>query len=522
MTAPLLALSLSNTLLKVGALAAFAALLGIAVLSLLVFSQARELKRLREWAGRAPERAAELEQRVSAEAAARAQRAVQPRAGGVVGTPVPRTTPVVARGAAPVTGQSQAVAVAGAAAPVASSGVAASAGTPPDATATADPSAQSSPAQSPGAASTADPPAPAPTTAPAAPVPGQPAFVPTGQSAPVAAAGNVGEIAPELASDDKQVDKGEGSSGAQPEVGLAAATAASAATRVAQGASALSEREQPAKTPAAPTPTPTPATAAAAARAGVPSGRSPLPPPPASGRSAQAPQEARPAPSVRPGVASAGIRGVPDAPGAATQRTRGGRGRGVDGPPFLREERSAGRTTALIVGGVVLGVAVLVGVLLSIGGGGSSPGKTTGGAASHTASTGARARGSHHHHAQAAVASPTETRVVVLNGTETNGLAHRISANLQQSGYAQSAALEAHPPGRSTSVVEYASGHSAEARQVGQTLGIAQVQPLESAVTPLVGDATVVVIAGADQAALGGEASGASSETSGASSEAAQ
>src|ERR1700739_484656 len=96
MTAPLLALSLSNTLLKVGALAAFAALVGIAVFSLLVFSQARELKRVRAWAGRAPERAAELEQRVSAEAAARLQRPVQPRPGGVVGTPIPRATPVVA------------------------------------------------------------------------------------------------------------------------------------------------------------------------------------------------------------------------------------------------------------------------------------------------------------------------------------------------------------------------------------------------------------------------------------------
>ncbi len=98
MTAPLLALSLSNTVLKAGALAAFAALLGIAVLSLLVFSQARELKRLREWAGRAPERAAELEQRVSADAAARAQRVVGPRAAGAVAVaPIPRATPVVTR-----------------------------------------------------------------------------------------------------------------------------------------------------------------------------------------------------------------------------------------------------------------------------------------------------------------------------------------------------------------------------------------------------------------------------------------
>ena len=41
---------------------------GLAVLSLLYFAQARELKRLREWAGRAPERAQELEQRVVAQA----------------------------------------------------------------------------------------------------------------------------------------------------------------------------------------------------------------------------------------------------------------------------------------------------------------------------------------------------------------------------------------------------------------------------------------------------------------------
>src|SRR5271169_2304052 len=87
-----LALSLSNTFTQVGAIAALAALVGIAILSLLVFSQARELKRLREWAGRAPERAAELEQRVSMEAAARAQR------------PVPAAAPVraAAVGARPV------------------------------------------------------------------------------------------------------------------------------------------------------------------------------------------------------------------------------------------------------------------------------------------------------------------------------------------------------------------------------------------------------------------------------------
>ncbi len=115
MTAPLLALSLSNTLLKVGALAAFAGLVGIAILSLLVFSQARELKRLREWAGRAPERASELEQRVSAEAAARLQRPNPPQRVG--GATVPRATPMVSR-VAPAGGPPTAVTADGTPVPV--------------------------------------------------------------------------------------------------------------------------------------------------------------------------------------------------------------------------------------------------------------------------------------------------------------------------------------------------------------------------------------------------------------------
>src|SRR5260370_97151 len=88
MISSLPALSLSSTFTEVGALASFVALLGIALLALLCFSQAREIKRLREWAGRAPERAAELEQRVVAQ---RAQQRVvaQP----VPGTPAPPVPP---------------------------------------------------------------------------------------------------------------------------------------------------------------------------------------------------------------------------------------------------------------------------------------------------------------------------------------------------------------------------------------------------------------------------------------------
>lgn len=64
----ILAFSLQDQVEKYGAYVGLAAFIGLAVLSLLYFAQARELKRLRDWAGRAPERAAELQARVVAQA----------------------------------------------------------------------------------------------------------------------------------------------------------------------------------------------------------------------------------------------------------------------------------------------------------------------------------------------------------------------------------------------------------------------------------------------------------------------
>src|SRR6476646_7509525 len=66
-------LQVNEDLKTIGALAGLLAVPGLAVLSLLYFGQAREVRRLREWAGRAPERAAELEQRVTTQAQQRAQ-----------------------------------------------------------------------------------------------------------------------------------------------------------------------------------------------------------------------------------------------------------------------------------------------------------------------------------------------------------------------------------------------------------------------------------------------------------------
>ncbi len=64
----LAAVALGDDIQRFGSYFGYAAIIGLGVLSLLYFAQAREVKRLRDWAGRAPERDAEVAQRVQADA----------------------------------------------------------------------------------------------------------------------------------------------------------------------------------------------------------------------------------------------------------------------------------------------------------------------------------------------------------------------------------------------------------------------------------------------------------------------
>jgi hypothetical protein len=98
MTAALAAFSLQHEIEHYGAYAGIAAVFGLGILSLLYFAQAREVKRLREWAGRAPERAAELEARVTADA----QRRVAPAA-PVAPRPTAPATPAAQQAGPPPT-----------------------------------------------------------------------------------------------------------------------------------------------------------------------------------------------------------------------------------------------------------------------------------------------------------------------------------------------------------------------------------------------------------------------------------
>jgi hypothetical protein len=158
------------------------------------------------------------------------------------------------------------------------------------------------------------------------------------------------------------------------------------------------------------------------------------------------------------------------------------------------------------VGGVLVAAAVAVAIIISLGGS-SSPNHATSTNASSAAGAHTKPSTVHRHASSksgstaAGATNPAEASVAVLNGTETTGLAHRIAGDLQQRGYSQAAALGGHPSGAGQStVVEYASGHKADAEAVARSLAVTSVQPIEEAVASLAGSAKVVVIVGADKA----------------------
>jgi hypothetical protein len=517
-----LALSLTSTFTKVGAIAGFAALLGIALLSLLAFAQAREIKRLREWAGRAPERAAEMEQRVSTEAAARLQRAgaaPPTAAAGVAGARVvPRKTPLVS---APVSTAVNATVAAGkigvqpdpaadpakpaVAGPVASSPATPAATGPAQ---TAGGAVQPSPAQAEGAAagtvqpdpSQADA-SPAVSPLPGAPMAGAEQLAANGAGSP--------ETVPVAEQDRPAATSPQGD---EQSVAAPATAAARAAVPI--------PRSPLPPSPSAPMPPGVPASTVAGAGAGAGAA---VPPPSAAIASAQTAQPAASRPGLplaasRP-VASRAVASSPVPAGskgaesgarkAASPRARGGdAGTGADasrmpgapvgsGPKYFKPERSSGRMTLLILGGVVLGVAVVVLAVSALKGGGKpSPTATQ----SSTPSTVV------HTTRLAPASNPSRLDVAVLNGTSTNGLAHHLADDLQQSGYKHAEASTAVPSGtHATTVVQYTSGHRADGQAVAKALDVTRVQPMEASTASLAGHATVVVVAGADQATqLGG------------------
>jgi hypothetical protein len=379
----------------VGAYAGFAAVVGLAVLSALYFSQARDVRRLREWAGRAPERAAEQAGVATPEQAA--QEASRPAASGAV-RPIPAAKPVGAK----ADGEEK----------------------------TAEQPAE---AGKPGAPTPAGKPAPAMATG------GKPVATP-GTAPPVPATA---------------------AAAAKPATATGPAPATPAGAPVTDGP-AKEKPGAPAKAadgaPPAPTPGPAPAT---------PSARPPTPPPVL---------PARPAPPVRSPAAAAASQSTAVLP-ASSARFRD-RARGATSG---RDGLSA-RYIALIAAGViVIGGGVAFGIS-QLGGGGDG-------------GTSADQSGEE---PQAPI-NPSTVTVSVLNGTTVPGLAAQIGDEVESAGFQRGNVANALDQQRTSSVVLYAQDADREAKLVAKKLGINAVEPIDPDSAALGGNASVVVIVGADQ-----------------------
>jgi LytR cell envelope-related transcriptional attenuator len=99
-----------------------------------------------------------------------------------------------------------------------------------------------------------------------------------------------------------------------------------------------------------------------------------------------------------------------------------------------------------------------------------------------------------------AAVKPGNVTVAVLNGTTVPGLAARLRDQIAAAGFRKGTINDFSDQQLSESIVQYAPGHQAEAEAVGRRLGISQRAPVTADSRALAGDATVIVIAGADKA----------------------
>jgi hypothetical protein len=143
----------------------------------------------------------------------------------------------------------------------------------------------------------------------------------------------------------------------------------------------------------------------------------------------------------------------------------------------------ARNATVAVVGLFVLGGAAASGVTQLAGGSDSS---------GHNAPSKPKRHGSG--------VKPGNVTVAVLNGTMVPGLAATLRDQIGAAGFKKGAINDFSDKQLAESVVEYAPGQQAAAKAVGRSVGIGQVAPVTATARALAGVATVIVIAGADQA----------------------
>jgi len=97
--------------------------------------------------------------------------------------------------------------------------------------------------------------------------------------------------------------------------------------------------------------------------------------------------------------------------------------------------------------------------------------------------------------------NPANVTVAVLNGTTVPGLAATLSDQVEQAGFQEGTIANFLPNQQlAESVVQYTPGHEREAAAVSRKLDIAQREAANPSSQELAGDATVIVLVGADKA----------------------
>jgi hypothetical protein len=96
---------------------------------------------------------------------------------------------------------------------------------------------------------------------------------------------------------------------------------------------------------------------------------------------------------------------------------------------------------------------------------------------------------------------PATVTVAVLNGTTVPGLAATLSDQVEEAGFQEGTIANFLPNQQlAESVVQYTPGHEREAAAVSRWLDIAQREAANPSSQELAGDATVIVLVGADKA----------------------
>ena len=171
------------------------------------------------------------------------------------------------------------------------------------------------------------------------------------------------------------------------------------------------------------------------------------------------------------------------------------------GQPVTAAQEPSGRRTAImaLVGGLLLLVGVGFGATQLLGdneeGGAQPAGQPTG----QGGSGGGDGAGQGAGNRRRAAVDPGSVTVAVLNGTTVPGLAAQIGDSIESQGFQLGTITNSTDQQRAESVVLYAPGAENEARDVARRLNISQREEADPDSQGLAGDATVIVVTGQDK-----------------------